>query len=259
MIIDSLRQAWRTDGDAFEWTVPEGWMQGRAIFGGLSAAAAEALASRMTDRPLRTMQTQLLGPIAPGTVQGTCRLIREGKTTTFVEVRLTQNGTERANFVFVFVAARDGARTVDAPNAPSWIDPDKAIELPSIPGLTPEFTQHIEFRFAHGTLPFQGGDTAAFGGYIRFRDHKGALNVGHQLALLDAWPCPTLSVLDRPAFASTVTWTAHILAPSLAGGFHRFSYETIASQGGFSTALGHLWDAAGTYVGFTEQTVVVFD
>ncbi len=80
----------------------------------------------------------------------------------------------------------------------------------------------------------------------------------HQLALLDAWPCPTLSLLDRPAFASTVTWTAHLLAPS-APGFHRFTYETVAANAGFSTCSGHLFDTTGQLVGLTEQLVVVFD
>ena len=186
------------------------------------------------------------------------RVLREGKTTRFVEVRLSQEGTERAVLALTFVAKREGSVAVAAPKAPEWGAPEDAPALPYIPGMTPEFTKYLEFRFARGGMPFQGGDEAKFGGFVSFRDHEGPLGFEHQLALLDAWPCPTLSVLNKPAFASTVTWTAHLLAPS-APGPHRFSYETIAAEGGFSTSVAHMWDSTGSYVGLSEQTVVVFD
>ena len=77
------------------------------------------------------------------------------------------------------------------------------------------------------------------------------------LGLLDSWPCPTLSILEQPAFASSVTWTAHLVAPP-APGFHAFTYDTVVAAGGFSTAVGRMWGPDGQFVAYTEQTVAVF-
>lgn len=259
-----MRAQWTIspDGDA-TWEVPESWAQGRSLFGGLTVAAGAArgrlaLASKSSGRRLRTVQAQLLGPVTPGVLEGRAQVLREGKTTTFVAVELEQEGSVRAALSLIYIEPREGAMSVPGPAAPAWDAPERFASLPFLPGVTPEFTKHLDFRFAEGTIPFQGGSEASFGGYIRFREAPPELLAEHQLALLDAWPCPTLSLLDRPAFASTVTWTAHLFAPS-APGFHRFTYETVAAESGFSTCTGQLFDSTGRLVGLSEQLVVVFD
>ena len=258
MVIDSLAESWQENSEgSFEWTVPEGWSQGRSLFGGLSAAAAVSLASRFSDRRLRTMQAQLVGPIVPGKLTGTCEVIRSGKTTSFLEVRLTQEDSLRGLFVFIFIEKREGSLAIPGPEKPKWNGAQDCIEMPYLEGLTPQFTTNIEFRFAYGGIPFQGSPEAATGGYIQFRDSEKMLPE-HQIALLDAWFPPIFPSLAKPVFGSTVTWTAHLIADS-APGRHQFKYDTLVADGGFSTSVGHMWDSAGNYVGYTEQTVVIFD
>ncbi|MEM6957053.1 MAG: thioesterase family protein, partial [Myxococcota bacterium] len=75
---------------------------------------------------------------------------------------------------------------------------------------------------------------------------------------LDAWPCPTTALLKRPYPASSLTWTAHLLAPS-APGPHAFRYRTYAAYGGASSARGELWDSKGTLVALSDQTMLIFD
>ncbi len=259
MVLSTLKESWIEDenGD-FLWTVPAGWLQGRSLFGGLNAAAAAALASRFTDRRLRTMQAQLVGPIVPGVVVGKCRVLRAGKTVSFISVDFFQNDILSATYQFVYIAEREGSKRVDSPVAPEWQSVDEAISIPFIEGLTPEFTKNVNLKMAYGGIPFQGEAKAAAGGYVSYQNEKGPIEATHQLALLDAWFPPIFTVLDKPVFGSTVTWTAHLLADS-APGPHQFKYDTLAAEGGFSTSIGHMWDATGKYVAFTEQTVVVFD
>ncbi len=264
------QECWQEAGDGFELEVPAGWEQGRAAFGGLNATLALSLAARTTterssptQRPLRTMQALLLGPIAPGKLSGQCRVLREGRTTSFVEVRLSQEGVERATFSFVFVAGRQGSIAVEPAPIPEWLaaggNPEAIRKTPFFEGLSPEFTRRLDFRFVGGELPFKAGERARITGHVRFREDEGFSNTERQLALLDAWPCPTLALLEKPAFASTVTWTAHLTGVESAPGFHAFAYDTQWAHQGFTTASGHMWDAVGQYVGYTEQTVVVFD
>ena len=258
MVIDTLSESWsESPGGIFTWQVPKGWMQGRSLFGGLSAAAAASLASRFTDRKLRTMQAQLIGPIVPGELTGECSILRSGKTTSFIEVKLFQDDSLRGLFVFVFIEEREGSVCIEGPEKPDWKLAETAVQMPYLEGLTPEFTQNVEFRFAYGGIAFQNFKKAATGGYMQFNDVKN-IQAEHQLALLDAWYPPILAALNKPVFGSTVTWTAHLIADSVPG-LHQFKYDTQVAKDGFSTSVGHMWDAAGTYVGYTEQTVVIFD
>ena len=258
MVIDTLAENWSEFSNGkFTWEVPEGWGQGRSLFGGLSAAAAASLAGRFTDRKLRTMQAQLIGPIVAGILIAECSVLRTGKTTSFIEVKLFQEDSIRGLFVFVFVEKREGSMSIEGPEKPVWKSVDDAIELSGVDVLVPEFTKNVEMRFAYGGVAFRGHESASTGGYLQFIDVDD-FGSAHQLALLDAWYPPIYAALSKPAFGSTVTWTAHLIADS-APGFHQFKYDTIVADGGFSTSVGQMWDSAGTYVGYTEQTVVVFD
>ena len=93
----TLRQAWseRDDG-TFAAELPQGWGQGRTVFGGLLASYAAALAGLRVPhgRRLRGAQMQFLRPTTPGRVSATLRLLREGKNVSFVEVRLAQDRGE---------------------------------------------------------------------------------------------------------------------------------------------------------------------
>ncbi|MEL6195472.1 MAG: thioesterase family protein [Myxococcota bacterium] len=258
-MFEELAEDWRPDGEGFVWTVPPGWGQGRAVFGGLLAAGAYALVRSKNERSIRTIQGQFLAPAVAGPIRAQLATLREGKTASVFQLDLVQGDQLKTRFLFTSVSPRPGSIKVEPPAAEAWNAPETYPELPYIEGLTPEFTQHLEYRFAEGGIPFQGAQAAAFGGYVRFRGDDDVLSSHERtVALLDAWPCPTLSVLTKPAAASTMTWSIHLLAPP-AGGFHAFTYKTVAAQSGFSTAVGMLRQQDGTLAAYSEQTVVVFD
>lgn len=245
-----------------ELSFSPGWTQGRTIFGGYTAAAAAVLAcSHLPEYKLRTMQAQLLAPIVAEVVNGELIVLRRGRTMAFCEVRIHQDNALRAVFSYAFANARESI-AVPGPAAPEFQAPEKALELPYLEGLTPEFTKHLEYRFCEGGIPFRGGDEASFGGYVRFRKSaESPMTISELIAMLDTWPCPTLCLLNRPVPGSTATWTAHLIeAPKTsASDYYKFRYRTLAAKDGFSTVLGQLWDQSGKLVAFSEQTSVVFD
>ncbi len=254
---DSLVASFRASG-GFDF--PEGFGQGRAVYGGVVGAALVAAARSQVEpkRRLRTMQAQLMRPAKPGHVEAQVKVLREGSTATFVEVQLSQ-AQPVATATLVFVNPREGSLHVP-PRAPETIKPADALEaLPYVPGLTPEFTQHLDLRWANGGYPFSQSPTL-YDGYCTFRETVIASGEIGLMALLDAWPCPTICATDRPVASSTVTWTAHLhhVPDSLSPHF-RYHYETLAAQDGFSTALGSLYASDGTLCAISEQLVVVFD
>ncbi len=263
MLDASMREQWHQTPEGWRFMMPTGWMQGRSIFGGLTAASVAALGYRHVDpdRTLRTLSIQLIHPTTPGEVQGQLAILREGKNTTFAQAQLQQHGQITATASLVFARSRETSKPV----LPSqrWMPvteppPEQIEDLPYVPEILPEFTQHIAMRWAQGSPPFSDAQEAHFSGYCRFRAPAGDAEA--LIGLLDAWPCPSLAIVDRPIVASTVTWTAHLLSiPNDFDGWFAFSYETVAGEGGFHTAVGRLHDPHGNLVGWTEQLVILFD
>lgn len=256
----SLRDRWSRSGDDWCFEMPAGWMQGRGVFGGLTVASAAALALRHVDpsRPLRAISTQFARPVAAGEVNASVRVVREGRTATFAETIVRQHGRDAALVAMVFATPHTAATPIAASTHWKGPDPDSLEEFRYVPGVFPEFTQNVAYRWASGGVPFSAAEHARFTGYCRFRAPAG--DVEGVIGLLDAWPCPSLSVLKAPVFASTVTWTAHILrVPDAFDGWFPFAYETVVGAGGFHTAVGRLYDPDGALIGWSEQLVAVFE
>ena len=122
---------------------------------------------------------------------------------------------------------------------------------------------------AEGSLPFSGSSDARLRGHCRHR--TGASGVGASgaeasgaeavIALLDAWPSPALNLGTRPFPASTVAWTAHLVAEPGTypdPGWWRYEAEALTCQDGYSTTLARLF-AGDELVAWMEELVAVFD
>ena len=257
----SLRERWHRKGDGWASTLGDGWNQGRSIFGGYTTAVIAALGHRVVeteDRRLRTASIQLLAPTKPGAVQGDATVVREGRNVSFVEARLAQADRTVVTANLIFAKPREtelAAPTASPPQIPAI---DSLRDMPYLPGVMPEFTQHVQMRFAAGDPPYTKSDRAHFVGVFRYRNPVG--DAEGVLALLDTWPCPSLSLLRSPAAASTVSWTAHLVgAPTSFDGWFTMEYETLAGNAGFHTCAGRLWGPNGALVGWSEQLVAIFD
>lgn len=209
------------------------------------------------DRPLRSFNVQMMRPTAAGAVEGRFRVVRQGRSATFAEVRLAQSGETTLTANLVFASQRPEATAVVPAVLRLAVRPE-SIPLPTFRHeRMPEFLQHCEMKWAEGGPPFTSATEASFAGYCRFRGP--AADVEAIMGLMDMWPCPTLSVLSQPAFASTMTWSGHVLAvPASFDGWFTFSCKTVAGEGGLHTIVGHLHGPDGELVGWTEQLVAVF-
>lgn len=227
------------------------------MYGGLVAAFAVALGRAVAppERALRSVNFQLFRPTSPGTLRGTVQLIRAGKYTAFVEVSLSQDEALVARASLVFAAVREAASDISPAAAWTAPNPDEIVSLPYIHGVTPEFVKNVDMRFIEG-VPFSGGDPR-IRALTRFNVPAG--DAEGVVAMLDVLPAPSLATLTSPAPASTVMWTAHVLAaPTELSGWCRFAYDTVVGTGGMHTIRGTLHDDAGTLLGWTEQLVAVF-
>lgn len=244
-------------------TIPAGWTQGRANYGGLVAAL---LYARMTGvlgapRALRSATVSFVGPVATGAATVTARVLREGKSVVQMEAQLLQDGQVMAAMLASFGAARASALAVDEAPAPRFAAPEACQPWPYIAGVTPEFTQHFEFRQAQGGFPFSGADKGEMGGWMRLKEARGGLDYADLFLLIDAWPPAVLPMVRGVAPGSTMSWTLEpIRLPAGKTASHWWQY--LATTDYFHDGYGHcgarIWDDEGNLVAISRQTVVVF-
>jgi acyl-CoA thioesterase len=127
--------------------------------------------------------------------------------------------------------------------------------------LIPEFTRHLELRWATGGPPGSGLPDTRFEGWVRFREHQRALGPAWIAALVDAWPAPALQMVRKPPMASSLTWAIDFVDhdPEAASDeFWAFAVETDRASGGWVHTRARLWSPAGRLVATSLQTVALF-
>lgn len=248
-----------------ELVIPAGWAQGRASFGGLAAALMyEHMAAEVpSERRLRSLQVSFVGPVEPG-VPAVFRseVLRQGRAVTQVQGRILQGDESRLVCTASFAGSRESGLKVSPDPAPPAAAVGECQALPCIPGVTPEFIQHIELRWAFGHFPFSGRGGREMGGWMRFRETPRTFSDAHVVALVDAWPPAVLPCLQRPAPASSLSWTLDMIhpGPELRPG-DWLLYKAVVDQAG--AGYGHtqacVWTESGELVALSRQTVAVFD
>ena len=252
--------SWPARGATAEGSYPRSWAQGRATFGGAVAATAYRLASTLVDKARRplTVDCAFFGPVA-AEVRATCeaRVLREGKYVTSVESTIAQAGQLCARTLVSFGLPRASGIVIDEP--PRVLPARTAEPVPHLEGLTPTFLQHFELTWMQGAYPFTGAKEHGIAGYCRHRTR--ANGVEAVLGLLDAWPGPMLPLLDGPGVASTVRWAAHLsdLATFDPHAYTYFDSRVVAAHDGYASTIGHLYDARGRAIAWSEQLVAFFE
>ena len=253
----------RLDGDTVTFNASEDWMQGRTMFGGfLSALAVVAMRDTLgIDIPLKALQTNFVGPVSAGQVVCSTRLLRQGKSVSQVQCEIYSDGTLAGLVVGVFGAPRETALPVLTPQhkaLPKRVDECQA--LPLIPKITPNFLQHIEMRWALGSIPYMGDPSWESGIYLRAIDKNLSPEV-LVVMLSDGPPTPCLSHFKGPVMASSVSWSLEL--PPLpadidSDGWFQIDMETKAGADGYVNQTAKLWTPSGQLVSLGYQVVAVY-
>lgn len=243
--------------------IPEGWTQGRANYGGLIAALLYARTETLIgqDRVLRSATVSFVGPVATGPVTIRAELLRQGKSVAQTEARLYQNNEVMAVLLCSFGTARESMIQVAGLPAPHFKTPDEGVNLPFIPGITPEFVQHIDFRWAHGDLPFTGSSLPEIGGWMRLKEAHGSFSAADLFMLVDAWPPTVLPMVRGPVPSSSLTWTLEPIffpADKSAADWWQYLATTDYAADGYSNTEAKIWDNQGRLVALSRQVVTVF-
>lgn len=261
MNFDDVLAAGRAEG---ELVFTPDWAQGRATFGGIIAALVFDRMEKIVapGRAMRSMQVSFVGPVTPGVpVEIEAEILREGKAVSQVQGRILQEGEAKLVCLASFGGDRESAVSVNPLPAPEATPVDKCQGLPYIKGMTPEFTQHIEMRWAFGSFPFSGKGGREMGGWMQFREQPEEISDAHIVALVDAWPPAVLPHLKERVPASSLSWALDIMhpRPAMAPGDWLLYKATIDQAGaGYGHTQAGIWTSKGELVALSRQTVTVF-
>ena len=265
LFADVLQQFKAGQPDELQIEVPEQWGQGRAVFGGM--ASALALAHLVTELPaqipLRSVSVSFVAPLNAGPATVSRRILRQGKSVVQAMVEITQQGQVALVLLASFGVERPSAYKIASETAPAFAE--KALVMPK-QGPVPEFTRHFDYQIKRGVMPFSGGSSTELGGLIRFAEgHSTAAGVLELLALVDAWPPVSLTLLNQPAPASSLTWTIEFIQPhqgaeAKAQTTDWWSYLASIEHGadGYHHIEARLWQPDGQLAAISRQTVTVF-
>jgi acyl-CoA thioesterase len=256
-------------GQRVSYPLTEDWQQGRTTFGGLIATlAVQAMrdvagAQWPADVSLRSLQTSFIGPVVPGLLEVTVNVLREGKNVRQIQATVQQNGQTAALLLGVFGGPRETEITVYAPAQPAaQRNAEASFAVPQIPGLTPNFLQHIEARWAEGKPPYSGADNWASRIHLRIKlDEPPATPELMAVLLADVPPSPVLSRFRKPTPASSVSWELELRplsAPPEPQGWWRVDTEVLAAAGGYVNQVSKLWSPAGELAALGYQVVAVY-
>lgn len=251
------------------WTaaIPDSWAQGRTSFGGLLAAlAVRALRGLVpAAAPLRVLQTTFIAPVPAGTVRIEARVLRSGKSATHAEARIIDQGQVACLVVGIFGTARESAITIELPPPGLAVKPEQALAFPWIEGVTPAFTRNTVMRWATGKLPFMGATEPKTQIYVGFRDEpfagNGPLGEAQLIGYADIIPSPAISMLRKPAPASSLTWTLEILTDDYGparDGLWLMDAEVSAGRQGYLSQTATLWSPEWQAFALSRQSVVAF-
>lgn len=270
--LDEALNAERLEERSFRLVVEDGWQQGRGAYGGLVIGAmvrAAMVCSADSERIVRSVTAELLGPVLVGTARLVAEPLRQGGGVSAWRVRLLQSEAgcsdeaagapllELCQAVVVFGRVRPGTPSWDhtvAPEIPDW---RSVPVLPLGPPLAPTFTQHFEFRVT-GTAPWTSATRATAAGFLRPKRWPGAVDAALIAALADVYWPSALAVFDGPRPTATVTFALECFGVDL--DFEQPLFHVGRSEvahEGYAVEDRELWTADGRLVARNHQVFAI--
>ncbi len=190
----------------------------------------------------------------------TARVLRAGKSMTFVGVDTHGEAGMCARCLFGFGAARESEIDYDDVPMPDVPSPEEAVPWDLERHGGPAFMQHYDMRGVAGARPFSGAEEARFLLWVRHKDERAWEGEGPLVALSDAPPPAFLAMLTKPAPTASVTWQLDLLTDAHASedGWYLVGSSGEAAVNGYGGQAMMSWARDGEPVVGARQACVVF-
>lgn len=264
-LVDAVQAA---ESGIYSAKLTEDWMQGRAAFGGLMSALAitairKSVPTEVADRPLRGLMTAFVGPPADSELSIEVKELRSGRTATWVEARIYSQDQLCTSLTACLGDRRESNISVAPSTIPKVTSVEESMKFPFMPGLTPNFTQHYELRWAVGQMPITNSSQSEMGAWVRCKDTD-QIGEAHIVALMDVLPPAVLQMYKEMKPISSLTWHLEMLDDLNAEDAHDadgwwfFHVKADHAADGYSTQNATLYTPAGRAIAMSQQTIAIF-
>lgn len=239
--------------------VDESWMQGRTIYGGLTAAICLQVALKINSvlAPLRTGLVNFIGP-ASGDLKCRAEKLREGKSVTFIQSRLYGDKGLSTSCDFAFGISRQSKISrvfVLPPKIPRPQECENITELIKLDG----FFNKFDVRLAQGAYPGTGSEQHDNYYWVRHEDQD-ANDIVSLVAAADVVPPAIMSVQKGFARLSSMTWGFNMVQefPSTKDGWWLMRSCAESARNGYSSQDMWVWNSDLDLVMTGRQNVAIF-
>lgn len=246
--------------------IPEGWSQGRTIYGGLVAGMLmhKALVTIADpEKVLLSCSVTFVGPVQQAEVRLSAEILRQGKSVTTIEVRLWQDHAVQTILIASFGTQRSSGISVHREAVTPEYGDVVNLNLVKHHPLAPECFRQMQMAWAEGRYPCSASEQPDFGGYFRFEPERHAnreMTVADLMVAFDMWPPGVLPMFKTMAPASSLTWHVTYVHPlqSQMQDWLKYKVVTDYASDGYSTEHAYLWDTENRLIAIARQTVTVF-
>ena len=238
----------------FASVVPEHWFIVTGPNGGWMAAVLARAMETATGRPARSLTVHFLDAPAAGPVELRVTVERSGGTTTFVSLRMLQEGQTVALGLGVCAQWRDGLPEWHDLTMPDVPAPDDAFRVDGERTPVPGFWSNYDGRGVAG-VPRSGQQGPTIGWMRTAEPHP--LDAPLVAALTDAWLPAAFSRWKEPLIVPTLDLTIHFRAPLPKEGWALLVMRTAQAAGGVWEEDGEVWSEDGTLLAQSRQLAIV--
>ena len=258
MTLAELLDGLAAEGEDYRITAPESWLQGRTLYGGLSAALALRVAKRATPglAPLRSVQMAFIGPAA-GELHLRPGLLRQGRSAATVGVDAFSGDGLAFRAVLTFGAARESEVVHERLPMPPAPAPESCPPFERST-LSHAFIDNFDVLHAGGSLPVTVGSEPELLLWIRLREKAGVAADEALLATADTLPPAAIVAFSKPAPISTMSWMIDLAPGTVAPGWRLLRSESDAAGQGYSGQAMACWSRDGRRLASGRQLVALF-
>tara|TARA_R110002124_G_scaffold313_5_gene1241 strand:+ start:611 stop:1402 length:792 start_codon:yes stop_codon:yes gene_type:complete len=234
-----------------------GWRIGAVPNGGyVLAVAGRALRAALPHKDPLTVSAFYMAPTALGPIDCHVELLGGGRSTSFAEVKMFQQGELKVKITAAYTdldkLSGESWSAVDRPQYPSW----EQCEPPPDKGL--EFRQRAETRLVAGGEVFNRAKpdgSGEFCGWVQHADGSDPDVIG-LLMFADAFPPPVFTVFGPVGWVPTVELTVQVRAHPAPGPLQVRLASRYMTRGVIEED-GEYWDSSGQLVALSRQTAKV--
>ena len=237
--------------------VPAHWFIVTGPNGGWVAAVLTRAMETASGRPARSLTIHFLEAPALGEMEVSATVERNGGTTSYLSLRITQGGRPVALALGVCAEWREGAPEWRDARPPELPPPDECRRIDPDRTPVPDFWRNYDGRGATG-FPGQGKPVPASGWIRTAEPHP--LDAPLLAALTDSWLPAAFVRVSEPVLAPTLDLTIHWRAPLPPADAHPWTkvvMRTGTGAGGVWEEDGELWSPEGVLLAQSRQLAVV--